>query len=516
MMPPAAHLGALTRSAAERWGDRIAWVFDLPRAERTFAQVEAETNRVAAGLSRAGVAPGEGVAILLPNVVEWPLAWLGIAKAGAFTIPINTRYRSADTRHLLDHSGAVAVITDPTRDDLAARVAELRPDLPGLRLITSVEELISGAAPSLSPSPVSLTAETLCNVQYTSGTTGMPKGCMLSHRWFCRLGQVVSEWVADLGPEDVLLTAQRFSYVDPQWNVVAGLHCGGRVVVLDGFHPATFWEKCGEYGATFFYCLGAMPTMLLEIPPSPAERAHRVRFVSCSAIPARRHVEMEERFGVPWHELYGSTECGADIVVTAGEHDAMVGTGLLGRPLPHREAIVADPDGRPVGRGEVGELLVRGLGMFDGYFRGPEATDRAMARGWYHTGDLAMMDVAGHVRFVGRTKDMIRRGGENIAAAEVEAVLQEHPAVKLAACVGVPDELRQEEVKAFLVPTAGVAVADVDLVDIVAFVEERLAGFKVPRYWEVRPALPMTPSQRVAKPDLAEAPPISGWDRTAG
>jgi crotonobetaine/carnitine-CoA ligase len=513
MTPPAAHLGALTRRAAQQWGDRVAWVFDLPAAERTFTQVESETNQVANGLAREGVAPGEGVAILLPNAVEWPLAWLGIAKAGAYTVPVNTRYRSADARHLLAHGDVVAVVTDPADEDLANRVAELQPGLPNLRLVTSVANVIEGS--STAPPPVPLTAETLCNVQYTSGTTGLPKGCMLSHRWFCRLGQVAAEWVAPLGPEDVLLTAQPFSYVDPQWNIAAGLHCGGRVVVLDGFHPSTFWEKCRQHDATFFYCLGAMPTLMLEMPPSPSDRDHRVRVVSCSAIPPHRHTELEERFGVPWHELYGSTECGADIVVTSDDHDELVGTGLLGQPLPHREAVVVDADGRSLPRGQAGELLVRGLGMFDGYYRDPEATARAMADGWYHTGDLAVIDDEGRVRFAGRTKDMIRRGGENIAAAEVESVLQDHPAVKLAACVAVPDDLRQEEVKAFLVPIEGMAAEDMDLAGVAAYAEERLARFKVPRYWEVRTSLPMTPSQRVAKHDLAEGPPISGWDRTA-
>lgn len=508
-----ATLGHLTRTAAERWSDRVAWVFDLPAATRTFAEIERQTNQIANGLIAAGVGPGDGVAILLPNVVEWPLAWIGVAKAGAFIVPINVRYRTADARHLLAHSGAVGVITDDVRHpELGALVGEIERDLPDLRLVTSVQALAAGQPDH--PPTVPVVAESLANVQYTSGTTGMPKGCMLSHRYFHRIAQVTTEPAFGLDADDVMLTAQPFSYLDPQWNIAAGLYSGARVVVLDGFHPSSFWAKCAEHEATFFYCLGAMPTLMLAGPVTPEERTHRVRFVSCSAIPPHRHAELEERFGVPWHELYGSTECGADIVVTADMHDDLVGTGVLGRALPHREVVVVDEWGRPVPRGTVGELWVRGLGMFDGYYRDREATAAALAGGWYHTGDLVTIDAGGLVRFAGRTKDMIRRGGENIAAAEVEAVIQDHPAVKLAACVAVPDELRQEEVKAFVVPADG--FDDIDLEGLAEYVASRLARFKVPRYWEVRAELPLTPSQRVAKHALAETGPIAGWDREVG
>lgn len=515
MAEPAETLAHLTRGAAERWGERTAWTFDPPTAdapmvERTFVEVEAQTNQVAHGLARLGVRPGDGVAVLLPNVVGWPLAWLGAAKAGAYTVPVNVRYRSADAGHVLAHSGAVAIVTDLSDPELAALVDEIAPTLAALRAVVSVDELIDGSPAD--PPAVRVTGDTLANVQYTSGTTGLPKGCMLSHGWFCLLGLLASEWVTRLDERDVLLTAQPFSYVDPPWNVVAGLHSGGRLVVLDGFHPSTFWAKCAEHGATFFYCLGAMPTLLLAMPPAPPDRAHSVRFVSCSAIPAHRHAELEERFGAPWHELYGSTECGFDIIVTAAEHDDLVGSGLLGRPGPHREVQVVGDDGRPLPHGETGELCMRGSGLFDGYFRDPDATALALADGWYHTGDLAMVDTQGRVRFAGRTKDMIRRGGENIAAAEVEAVLTDHPAVGLAACVGVPDDLRQEEVKAFVVPVDGVAPPDLDLEDLAEFAAARLAPFKVPRYWEARSELPMTPSQRVAKHELAEDQPPAGWD----
>jgi crotonobetaine/carnitine-CoA ligase len=194
---------------------------------------------------------------------------------------------------------------------------------------------------------------------------------------------------------------------------------------------------------------------------------------------------LEERWGVGWYEAFGMTETGADIRVGAEEHDELVGTGCLGRPAAHREVKIVD-----------GELLLRGPGMMDGYLGLPGV----LRDGWFPTGDLARLDEQGRVYHLGRIKDMIRRSGENIAAHEVEEVLLSHPAVTLAAVVGVPDEIRGEEVKAFVVG----AVSEEDLA---AYCAERLASFKVPRYWEFRDDLPRTPSERVAKQLLDRSAP---------
>jgi crotonobetaine/carnitine-CoA ligase len=199
----------------------------------------------------------------------------------------------------------------------------------------------------------------------------------------------------------------------------------------------------------------------------------------CSGIPAERHAELETRFGVPWREVYGTTETGADVMVYADMASDLRGSGSIGVALPHRELRIGDEHARPVPRGQVGELLIRGTAMMDGYFRNAEATQSAFALGWYHTGDLATMDAQGAVRIVGRKKDMIRRSGENIAAAEVESVIEQHPAVLLAAVVAVPDDLRGEEVKAYVVLRDAQARFDPEA--LAAFVEARLARFKVPR-----------------------------------
>jgi crotonobetaine/carnitine-CoA ligase len=311
-----------------------------------------------------------------------------------------------------------------------------------------------------------------------------------------------------LGENDVMLTCQPFSYIDPQWNVLAGLRSGAHLVVLDRFHPATFWAKVREYGVTYFYCLGMMPALLLRMPSDPRDRDHAVRAIQCSAIPPTLHRELEERWGVPWYEAFGMTETGADLRVEPDDHDETVGTGCIGRPLAHRDVRIVDPADEPVERGSVGEIVLRGIGLMDGYLGHEEATARAFRRGWFHTGDLGRMDEQGRVYYTGRLKDMIRRSGENISATEVEEVLLRHPAVRAAALVPVPDELRGEEAKAYVATDGTVSAAE-----LAAYCDERLAYFKVPRYWELRDELPMTASQRVAKGALPREA-AGAYDRT--
>lgn len=233
------------------------------------------------------------------------------------------------------------------------------------------------------------------------------------------------------------------------------------------------------------------------------DRENHVRRITCSAIPTHLHGELEERFGAPWYETFGATETGADLSVQPADHDASVGTGCIGRPNPHREARVIGEDGGVVPRGQVGELVLRGTAMMDGYLSNREATEEVFQGGWFHTGDLACMDEHGLVYYSGRKKEMIRRSGENISASEVEEAIKLHPSVQFAACIPLPDELRGEEVKAYVIleDDAQESVTPDELAD---FCAERLAYFKVPRYWEFRGELPLTPSERIAKHVLQE------------
>jgi len=510
---PLAEIGTLHQlvtRAATLWPDRTAWVFDHLEQTFTFAEVDRESSRIAAALAERGIGPGDRVAVMVRNVPAFPLTWLALAKIGAQLVPVNTNYQEFDGAHILRHSGAKLVVAAEEFTDLLGRIGVTEVVTPAA---LSRESDHLGAPLSRESGAFTPVPETPVNIQYTSGTTGAPKGCVLPNRYWTTLAVGLATDFPAVGAEDVILTAQPFHYIDPQWNVALGLAGGATLVVLDRFHPSTFWAKIREHGVTWFYCLGLMPTLLLRQEPSEADRDHRVRAICASAIPHDLHAELERRWGAPWHEAFGMTETGGDIRMTAADHDETVGTGCLGRPTRDREVMIAGDDGKPLPRGKTGELLIRGIGLMHGYHDDPEATAKAFENGWFHTGDLARMDDAGRVYYVGRTKDMIRRSGENVSADEVERALLLHPAVRLAAVVAVPDELRGEEIKAYVVcdgerpePAA-----------LAAFCAEKLAYFKVPRFWTFAGELPMTPSERVAKGELRKVadPRAGSWDTKA-
>ncbi len=462
----------------------------------TFADLHAASCRYAAALRSLGVQPGERVAVMLPNGLDFPVIWLAVVAAGAIVVPLNTSYRNADLRHVLADSGARAIVLTPEYVDLLAQVA---PRCPQLR-----EQLIIGEWEVGNDTGMARAADAsaIATLQYTSGTTGFPKGCVLTHAYWLTLARA-AQGASELGPNDVVLATTPFCYMDPTWNLLMCLMVGCPLVVLPRFSPSTFWRTVRENGVTFFYCLGTMPMFLLKQPEDATqERSHRVRLVLCSGIPAQFHVEFERRWECPWREAYGTTEVGAATLTHLAETDT-VGSGSMGRLLDGWQARVVDPGkGAEAAVDEPGELVLRGPAMMQGYWNNPDATAAYLRDGWAHTGDLVRRDARGYFYLVGRLKDMVRRSGENIATAEVEAVLAEHSAVRAAACVGVPDDLRGEEVKAFLVPQPGVTATTETAEHVLAHARRRLAAFKVPRYITFVDALPLTASEKVAKHEL--------------
>ncbi len=489
--------GLLAQRAADSGGREFLRFGDW---SWTFAEIDAWTSRLAHRLIEVdGVRPGDRVAIMLPNVVHWPVGWLAALKAGAVVVPVNCSYQRADLAFVLRDSGARVVLTDTERSGLVAEVA--RDEALEVDVLDVADD---GAEPFPASAPDRVAeGSTLANLQYTSGTTGFPKACMLTHDYWVRLGWLCSG-AAGLGGDDVLLTAQPFSYMDPQWNTAVALTVGAPLVVLPRFSASSFMADVRRHRATFVYVLGSMPTLLFKQPPAADDRDNALRAVFCSAVPVALHAQLEERWGAPWREVYGMTESGIDLF-SAFEDAASVGSGSLGRPVPTKHVRVVDPADPAAGEvpaGEPGELVISGRPMMSGYWNRPDATANTLRDGWLHTGDLVVRRPDGGIQIVGRIKDMVRRGGENVACAEVEAVLERDDRIVSAAVVAEPDEVLGEEVKAFLQVREGVPANRGTAQDIVTRAGAQLARFKVPRYVEFVADFPRTPSERVSKPAL--------------
>jgi acyl-CoA synthetase (AMP-forming)/AMP-acid ligase II/enoyl-CoA hydratase/carnithine racemase len=434
---------------------------------------------------------------MLENSSWWPIAWFAILRIGAVIVPVNCRSRSADLRHVLSDSGAVAVITNHEFDGLVRATAE---ELSTVRTVIDAEE--ADSAPGDERPPVAIDSATVTNLQYTSGTTGFPKACILTHAYWLRTAWLIAQ-ESGMRSDDVVLMSQPFSYMDQQWAMLMALMARVPFVMLPRFSASGFWASAREHGATVSYVLGSMPRLLLKQEPTALDRENRMRLVLCSGIDTALHARLEERWGAPWRELYGSTETGPDLIVRPGDV-ASVGSGSMGMPPRGKTVTVVDELGEPCAVGEVGEIVVSGTPMMNGYWNHPDATAAVLRDGTFHTGDLGFVDEHGGIHHAGRSKDVIRRGGENVSAAEVESVIAVVPGVLTVAVVGVPDELFGEVPKAFVQLAPGRRDVDVMARELLEHAEANLARFKVPARWEFVDSFEMTPSERVQKRTLVE------------
>lgn len=499
--PPVGTLTELLRDRATTSPDAPFLRFD--DAEWSFAQIERWTTQVAHRLAALdGFSSGDRVAIMLPNVVEWPVVWLGALAAGAVVVPVNPAYQRADLRHVLADSGARIVFTDAERSELVRDVVADDPGLADALVLDSVEGLSATDRPA--PMRVPIDPSRLANLQYTSGTTGFPKACMLTHDYWVRLAWICAA-ATGLGPDDVIMTTQPYSYMDPQWNTALALTVGAPLVVRPRFSASGFMADVRRFGVTFFYVLGSMPTLLLKQPPGGDDLDNDLRMVFCSGIPADRHAELERRWGAPWREIYGMTESGVDLLTPFAEKES-VGSGAIGLPVPSKTVRVVDAAGDDVSPGQPGEMVTWGRPMMEGYWNRPDDTAAILQGGWLRTGDLVTRDAQGRITLVGRLKDMVRRGGENVASAEVEDALERDPRVVGAAVLPVEDEVLGEEVKAFIQLADDVEPTREVAESIRAEAAGHLARFKVPRHVEFIDELPRTPSERVAKQVLERRP----------
>ncbi len=494
--------GDILREVAPRFGGKPA----LVTATRTlsFAELDALSDRVAAGLVARGVRAGQPVSLYAQNRWEWVVAYHGALKAGAVVNPVNVMLTPEELAFVLRDCGSGAVFTSAEQ---APTVLELTRDLPEPITVVSFgacpgavafEELL--ACPD--PAPVVVTdPDSPSTIGYTSGTTGHPKGAVQSHRAVL-LNCALTATMHGRRSDDVVVTALPAPHVYGNVVINGTLLAGGTVVLMERFAPGEALRLIAEHRATLFEGVPAMYAMLLADPGlADADLSSLTRCtVGGQTIPLSTIERWQTRSGAPLIELWGMTEV-AGLGTTHALYAPPV-PGSIGVALPGIELRIADLSdvGRDAPTGEPGELMVRGPIVMSGYHGNPQATAETIEPdGWLHTGDVATMDATGHVFVVDRRKDMIITGGYNVYPAEVERVLAAHPKVAMVAAGPVPDDVRGEIACAYVVPVAGTAPTEEELV---AYAREHLAAYKRPRLVRFVETLPATSTGKIMRREL--------------
>jgi len=488
---------------ASRHGDAEAWRFFEWQgrwASIGYRELRDTVYRVADALHGFGIRQGDRVILMSQNRPEFSLAWLALGCLGAVMVPANIKYTAREIDYLVtDAEVSFAVIDPPFLDAFrAAEHGRKLVDPARMVLMGPGEDEIGGldalydAASSKRPPGWDLPRETVVNIQYTSGTTGFPKGCLLTHDYWLLFGLVHH---AQAGvPVSNILIAQHFYYLDPQLLLMMALYAGGTVFVATRPSLKRFMDWVRDY--RIHYCILFEP--VFKAPPDPRDGDNALRVVNIYGFTPINHAPFEQRFNTRAREAFGMTEVGAVLYVPIQRGD-YTGSGACGIPLPFREAKVMVGREREAAPEEVGELWVKGRSLMLGYWKRPEVNAEHFVDGWYRTGDLFKRDQNGFFYYRGRSKDMIRRNAENIAAREVETVLREMDEIEEAAVVAVPDELKGEEVKAYILLRPGIAKGSVAPERILQHCTGRLARFKIPRYLAFVDGFPMTMSDRVEK-----------------
>jgi carnitine-CoA ligase len=454
----------------------------------TYGDALGRIERAAAWCRAAGITPGDRVLVTAKSTPDFLLLWLGLMEAGVVQVPINPRASAAEVAGFVRQVAPRVVITDA---DLTPVVAAAAGDTP----VVDVAEVM--AAEPDGRGPAALDGDDVAVMIPTSGTTGRSKLVMQTHRAYVMAGEGFPWWLG-LGSDDRLMTSLPLFHINaPAYSTLGSVAARAGLVLLPAFSASTFLDSARRYGATEFNAIGAMLEILMRQPEHPDDADTPLRLCYTGPSPAReRQEEIEARLGLEIVCGYALSESPYGLIWPRGTRPY----GALGAARQHptlgqvNEARVHEPD-----ESGVGELELRNPAVMRGYYEMPEETAEVIVDGWLRTGDLVHDDGDGLYTFVARRKEVIRRRGENLSPSEVEAAAESHPAVAEAAVVGVPSDLSEEEVKAFLVPAAG---ATIDLDDLDAHLRGLLTRFKVPRYYEVVPELPHTPTRRLAKHKL--------------
>jgi acyl-CoA synthetase (AMP-forming)/AMP-acid ligase II len=517
---PATVFDAFARAAA-RHGDKpflavlpeTAQAYGIAAGEISYGDAHARIAALRDAYRAKGYGRGHRVGILMENRPGFFLHWFALNALGVSLVPINPDMRAAELEYLIGHSEIVAAIVIPQRQsDVAAAAKAIGRDIP---VVGPDDE--PAAIRASAPRPGTPDRDSECALLYTSGTTGQPKGCVLPNEYFLYAGH----WYANVGGlialrdgcERMLTPLPVFHMNAMAYSAMAMVTTGGCLIVLDRFHPKSWWASVKNSRATIVHYLGVMPPMLMGAPESADDKRHSVRFGFGAGVDKVLHNPFEIRFGFPLIEAWAMTETGAGAVVVASREPRHTGTSCFGRLGAELEARIVADGGTEAGIDEPGELLVRHTGasprygFFREYLKDAEATAEAWDGGWFHTGDVVRRGPEGAFHFVDRKKNVIRRSGENISAVEVESVLMQHPAVRQVAVAPAPDTVRGDEVFACVVSEGELpdaAARNKIAADLVAWSLSRLAYYKAPGYVAFVSALPLTSTQKIQRGALKE------------
>jgi acyl-CoA synthetase (AMP-forming)/AMP-acid ligase II len=499
-------VGGALRQAVVGGGYRVALIeggaVQAERRRWSFADLLRDAEHVARWLLGL-FEPGEHVAVWAPNSPEWVLLEFGAALAGLTLVTVNPAYLAKELEYVLKQSGAAGLFVVPEYRgrDLFAVVREVRPALPSLRHVAALGDWHAGAeAPVAHRELPAVTPDDIAQIQYTSGTTGFPKGALLSHRGLTNNARFFAGCIGATHDDIWVNPMPLFHTAGCGLVTLGALQTGGAHVIPPGFDAALMLDLIEAERGTIVLGVPTMLIGMLENLPSKNRDLSSLRLAASGGAPVSPELvaRAQRLLGVRFAIGYGQTEASPYITHTAADDGSDGWESTVGRPLPQCEVKIVNPEsGSTVPSGQPGEICTRGYAVMKGYFNNPEATAKALDReGWLHTGDLGSMDALGHCRILGRLRDMIIRGGENIYPREIEELLCTHPGVADAAVVGVPDDVWGEIPAAFIRCT-GEPRPSAD--DLFAFCRQHLAPYKTPRAWRFVDQFPQTASGKVQK-----------------